>query len=201
MKKLLFLLLLLISLLSCQPKAQLPELGKVSAFSLTKENGQPFSSEELKGQVWIADFIFTTCPKECPLMTQEMAKIQDKIKTIAGIKLISFTVDPEHDTPDILTKYGQSFGAQSDKWRFLTGSRDDLYNLCQNDFHLPVLKVGEKDNHHDHHSKEATDSSPFLHSQKFVLVDGNLMIRGYYESSNPEELKKLEKDWQILIAS
>lgn len=163
--------------------------------------------------VWVADFIFTTCPKECPLMSQEMAKIQDQTLQLDKLKFVSFTVDPETDTPEVLKKYAKAYGAKSGRWIFLTGSREKLYQMTQKDFHLPVIKVGQK-SEHDHHNHQAMDdsqmkamkspgqsSSPFLHSQKFVLIDQNLMIRGYYESTQSDDMQKLVKDIKLLVSS
>jgi protein SCO1 len=180
----------------------LPVYGQLSDFSFIESNGKVFGSENLRKHVWIADFIYTSCTTECPLMSAEMARLQNKLSELKDIRLVSFTVDPEVDTPSRLAEYAERFQAQADRWKFLTGQREKLYALAQKDFHLPAQAndAFAPNEHHssgEHHGTASDESkikeNPFLHSQKFVLVDQDLQIRGYYDSTRSEEMERLLK--------
>lgn len=180
--------------------SMLPVYGTIGEFSLLERNGQPFSSQDLSGIIWVADFIYTSCTTECPLMTATMAHLQQELNAQTKVRLVSFSVDPETDTPQKLSEYAARFQARPEFWKFLTGPRETLYQLAQKDFHLPVqalLNPSERHKNHLSHGSEkpAPEKSPqpFLHSQKFVLIDGQMQIRGYYDSTRPEEMERLLK--------
>ncbi len=164
------------------PKPPLPDLGNVPDFQLTRETGAAFASAiELRGKVWVADFIFTNCPGPCPRLTQHMKRVQEGLVGIDQAKLVSFTVDPARDTPRVLADYGKKFGADPLRWYFLTGSREDLHHLSKD-----VFKLG--------------DVAPDLeHSTRFVLVDKQSRIRGYYGSSEPSRIVQLIEDAKRLV--
>jgi protein SCO1/2 len=165
-------------LASCGKPAVLPILGSVPAFELVAQSGQPFDSRALSGHVWVADFIYTTCPGPCPMMSSKMNRLQ----TSTDVKLVSFTVDPEDDTPAVLTEYGKHFKADSARWTFLTGDRSVLNNLGLHAFHL-----------------NSVDGS-LIHSTRFTLVDRQARIRGYYSSEEDGFLPKLLHDLRQLEA-
>lgn len=173
-------------------QATLPIHGQISDFALVEKSGKPLAAQALAQRVWVADFIFTSCKAECPLMNLEMAKIQQAFLNQDQVKLVSFTVDPETDTPQRLKTYAQNFKAVSDKWYFLTGERTALMQLTQQDFKLAVTAAPAHD-HHQHGASSASDttSQPFLHSQKFVLVDQQMRIRGYYDSQVEADITRL----------
>ncbi|PIQ26715.1 SCO family protein [bacterium (Candidatus Blackallbacteria) CG17_big_fil_post_rev_8_21_14_2_50_48_46] len=177
---------------------QLPVYGSLNSFSFMERNGQAWGSEALKGRVWIADFIYTSCTTECPLMTAEMARLQQALSGKEHVHLVSFSVDPERDTPQKLTEYAARFQADAKIWKFLTGPREALYRLAQKEFHLPVQALEPVPAAHAHHESASAqtkqdEAQPFLHSQKFVLVDSQLQIRGYYDSTRSDELERLLK--------
>ncbi len=161
------------------PGPSLPVLGAVPAFTLTERSGSPFAAADLRGQVWIADFVFTRCPDVCPALTATMAGLQ---KTLAAhpVRLVSFTVDPAHDTPEALRDYAARFHA-SDGWLFLTGSREALAALLREGF-----KVAWAD--------DGPPAAPITHSDRFVLVDRTLRIRGYYHGSQADDVARLTRD-------
>jgi protein SCO1/2 len=150
-------------------------MGKIAPFELTAENGKDFSSQSLDGHPWVADFIFTHCPGPCPRMTQQMHGIDGQVQGLP-VQFVSFTVDPEHDTPDILSMYAEQFKADTRRWHFLTGNRDTLNDVFRNSFKL------------------GTVDGSMIHSTRFTLVDGQGQIRGYYSTDDPESLKKLVRD-------
>lgn len=165
--------------------------GKIPDFSLIDQSKEPFGLENLKGKVWIANFIFTRCQTMCPLMSRKFSMLQERIGP--EIFLISFSVDPEYDKTDILQKYANEYGAEDGKWFFLTGDRAEIWELTSGGFYLGV----------DRASKEElkAGAQPILHSEKFVLIDREANIRGYYDSSNAQELERIVKDANKLLKS
>jgi protein SCO1/2 len=158
-----------------------PETGlSVSAFALTDQSGVDFKSESLAGHVWVANFMFTNCPGPCPRMSSQMHDVQT---ALAGqdVKLVSFTVDPDRDTPPVLAKYAAFYSAAPGVWYFLTGPRQTLDHLGQD-----VFKLGHVDGSLDH-------------STRFVLVDRKSQIRGYYLTSEPDAIQRLIADAKTLL--
>ena len=167
----------IVALTACVPHAgKLPVYYGVQAFDLIAQDGQPFHSAALTGKIWVADFIYTTCPGPCPRMTSQMHQVQDAIVKMPDVKLVSFTVDPARDTPPVLADYARMHGASSEHWYFLTGPEATLQRLDRDDF-----KLGNVD-------------ATLEHSTRFVLVDGKSRIRGYYETSEPRSIPRLIED-------
>lgn len=165
-----------------KPHASLPGYGKVPEFSLTSEDSTPFTTREMRGHVTVADFIFTTCGGPCPLMSAQMQQLQKEVLNETSMKLLSVTVDPAEDTPAVLDEYAKRFGAVKGKWTFLTGVKARIYDLMKNGFHLSV----------------EADTDAITHSTKFVLIDTDLTIRGYYDSGDDSTLIQLMADARAL---
>lgn len=172
------------------PTGELPVLGQVADFQLIERSGNAVSLSALQGRIWVADFIFTSCQAECPLMNVEMQKIQRHFAEESRLQLVSFSVDPETDTPERLREYAVSLAKPAESWWFVTGERSDLYSLANDSFKLGVQDLS---GHGEHGSNQhaGTPGSPFLHSQKFVLVDGQGRIRAYYDSTDPQAIQQL----------
>lgn len=169
-------LLTLVLLVSCVKPRPLPVMGQLPPFQLTAQTGETFDSKSLAGQVWVADFIYTTCDGPCPMMTQQMRQLQDRTKDeMADVKLVSFTVDPVHDTPPVLAAYAKHFRMDPKRWWFLTGDMSRI-----NDIGLSF--------------KLNTVDGSLSHSTRFVLVDRHMRIRGYYLSSEDAFLPQLMHD-------
>lgn len=167
----------------------LPELFPVPDFTLTNRDGRTLSRADLIGSPWVADFIFTRCVAICPLMTERMKAAAARLGPDTPVRLVSFSVDPEHDTPEVLAGYAQRAGA-GDNWYFLTGPRDTLHTLCRDGFKLAV---------DDNPPPElASPDEPIVHSNRFVLVDAAGLIRGYYNAFDPEEFERLFADLERL---
>lgn len=162
------------------PRAS-PELFPVPDFSLTASTTESVSLESLRGKVWIADFIFTNCAGPCPLMTGHMAELHRAFDDDERVRMVSFSVDPERDTPQILAEYAAKFGADTDRWHFLTGDVETIHELAVEGF-----KVGSLDN-------------PVIHSDKFILVDRAGVIRGYYTGSDSSDSLRLARDIALLL--
>ncbi len=111
----------------------LPVFGRVGTFALTNQLGQPISAETLRGNVWVANIIFTRCPGPCLLMTRSLATLQSRLTERDPVRLVSLTADPEHDTAGVMRSYAEGFGADAERWQFLTGSKAELYRLAMND--------------------------------------------------------------------
>ncbi len=155
----------------------LPSYGAVPDFTLTERSGSPVSLSDLKNKVWVADFIFTRCAGQCPLMSQKLNQLQRKLK---GVQFVSFSVDPGTDTPKVLSDYAKLYSADPEKWFFLTGDKDILNHVAQG-FH--VVGLGD----------------PMFHSVSFALVDKMGQIRGYYDSNDNERMKSLRRDIKELL--
>ena len=170
----------------------LPVYGTVPAFSLTERSGRTVKSEELKGKVWLADFIFTRCRGTCPLMSKRLSDLQKtlQLKSEPDLRFVSFTVDPAADTEAVLTEYARLWGASQDRWLFLTGDRTALYDLIGKGFHLAVAERPVPGD---------TDPNDLItHSDRFVLIDRQLQIRGYYISNDDDAMQRLVRDVRTL---
>ena len=173
-----------------RPLEGLNRQGQVPEFSLTERSGKNIDLAALRGKIWIADFIYTNCTDTCPLQTAAMAKLQEQWRDRTELRLVSFTVDPARDTPQVLSGYADKFKADAERWLFLTGEREQIAQLIQAGFHLSAAPLTE----------DGTQSSVVLHSQRFVLVDREAEIRGYYDSRDGEALKRLKADVAILLS-
>lgn len=151
-----------------------PVLGKVSAPQFVDERGTTFPVSSLDGRIWVVDFIFTRCGGQCPLMTMNMRNLQTWLDEnhFGNVRLVSVTVDPEHDTPDVLFKYARTFKAVEGRWHFLTGDRKTIYDFILNDFKLATEE-----------EKNQPPAEMFVHSDKLVLIDKDRNIRGYYSGT------------------
>jgi protein SCO1/2 len=169
-------------LTACSTKPPLPSFGVVPDFTLTDQTGRQFhSAQGLNGHVWLANFIFTNCPGPCPRMTSQMKQVYQQSKGSSDLQVVSFTIDPERDTPEVLAAYAKRFQTDPQNWHFLTGSRDDLRKLSWDTFHLNDI------------------SGSLEHSTRFVLIDRKSRIRGYYDTSDAEGIPKLMEDLQRVM--
>ena len=169
----------------------MPILGRIPDFTLTERSGKTVRRSDLDGKVWIADFVFTRCAGACHLMTSRMQELQEKLRAEPGIRLVSFSVDPDYDTPAVLSAYAQKFHADPEKWVFLTGPKTVIYRLSEQHFHLGVSEIPL--------AERAAADQPVLHSTKFVLVDQAGRIRGYYDSEDVDARDSLLRDAASLL--
>jgi len=166
-------------LAGCAGHTKLSAYSTVPDFTLTDQTGAEFqSADHLKNAVWIADFIYTTCPGPCPRMSSQMHQVENVLDG-TGVRLVSFTVDPEHDTPTVLAQYGDHFGAKPGVWYFLTGPIATLQHLSRDVFMLGDANLS--------------------HSTRFVLIDQASKVRGYYESDEDGAIPRLIADARALV--
>ncbi len=164
-----------------------PVLSEVPDFTLTAQDGSALSREDLLGAPWVADLVFTRCVLACPVMSGKMAILDRELPD--GVRLVSITVDPEHDQPAVLGEYAEKFGA-SDRWLFLTGPRDQIAQLAGEGLRLgydpnpPLVPLEPGDN--------------IYHSTRFVLLDDQARVRGYYETTEGDEMDTLRRDLRAL---
>ncbi len=154
----------------------------VPDFSLTNQQGKSLALSDMVGKIWVTDFIFTNCPTICPAMTQEMARLQSEF-VADPVYFISFSVDPERDTPKVLSRYGTEYGADDRRWYFLTGEKEGIYKLAKDGFSLAAGHNG----------------SEILHSTRFVLVASDGRIYGRYDSRSKPAMLRLRRDINTLL--
>ena len=171
-------------------KKELPILVQLPDFKLRDQTGNSFGTDQLKDKPWVANFIFTRCPTTCPIQTRNLAKLQKQLKKMSGaedVQLVSITVDPQFDTEAVLADYAQKMKADPQGWHFLTGTRDDIWQLCKKGFKLAV----------DDAPPEAP--RPIMHSSKMMLVDREGRIRGFYEGTTREGIGNLRAAIEKLV--
>lgn len=162
----------------------LPVLGALPAFSLADQDGKPFSLAAMRGSVWIADFVFTRCPGVCSTLSARMAKIQHRMRNMdRNVQLVSFSVDPDYDTPARLSEYARRFHANPALWTFVTGPMDAVKSVVVNGF---KIAMGRDDGKPD-------DFLSIFHGEHLVLVDRAGRIRGYYDATD-ESIDRLVHD-------
>lgn len=205
----------------------LSPLGDVPDFVLVERSGQQVRRADLYGKVWVVNFMFTRCPGdgECLLETNRMARLQTQFARQEDVRLVSISVDPEYDAPAVLARYAQRFGADADRWLFLTGAKAAIYRLARNGFrlgvsmpeaapstsnrmpshiwyavraHLDMLTPSAAWAHHPTHTPSSSEAA-ILHSTRFVLVDRQARIRGYYDSREEKAMHRLQNDVMLLL--
>ena len=159
---------------------------KIKSFEFLNQNGEIISEKDYEGFIYVADFFFTTCPSICPIMTDNMVKIQNYVKDKKKVKLLSFSVTPEIDSVPVLKEYSIKKGVDDKYWNLLTGDKSKIYSLARKSF--LVVKENAESNSHD-----------MIHTENFVLVDREKRIRGFYDGTDDKDIKVLKKDIDILL--
>ena len=159
---------------------------RIADFSLTNQNGKTVTQKDFKGKIYVADFFFTTCPNICIAMTDNLLKVQEKIKNNPNVMLLSHSVTPKVDSVPQLKKYAIEKGVIDKKWNLVTGDKKEIYELARKSY----LAV-----------KEDGDGGPFdmIHTENFILVDPDRRIRGFYDGTDLEEIQRLQEELEILI--
>ena len=187
--------------------------GEVPDFALIERSGRRITRADLLGKVWITNFIYTDCTETCPLQSAHLARLQAELRGEPDLRLVSITVDPEHDTPEVLAEYAARYRADPGRWLFLTGRREVIYRLAIDGFRLgvadsalaprgpasallarvgPLLGPAPAWAHPE-------DRAPIMHSSRFVVVDRRARIRGYFQSADPEALVRLRQSLRVLL--
>jgi len=161
---------------------ELPVLSALPAFSFTDQDRQTFGSEQLSGKPWVANFVFTSCTTVCPTFVAAMRRLKARMRSTEGqLNWVSFSVDPETDTPSVLKEYATRLDADSPDWRFLTGPDEEIRTIVVEGFKSSL-------------APDPNQAGNILHGSHFVLVDRQLRLRGYYGANDPEALERLVVD-------
>ena len=225
-----------------RPLERLGHFGTVPDFALIERSERRITRTSFEGLVWVTHFFYTNCPDTCPVQSARMARLQRDVADAPDVRLVSISIDPEHDTPDVLRDYAQHFGADPERWLFLTGDKAAIYRLAQEGFHLSVVDPeavqfqtpeatprGEQSESRSHlrsdhreayvltlprplvaplrwvvvpHLAQAhsgIEHKTMLHSSRFVLVDRQARIRGYYHSDEAAAMRRLRRDLRTVL--
>ncbi len=174
-----------------KPAPALPVMGTLPAFTLTDRSGATVTPATLAGRPWIADLVFTRCQLSCPRMTARMASLGPRLPS--GVRRVSVSVDPQHDTPQVLNDYAKLHQAEAPDWLFLTGAEAEMRRLAVEGLKLGVAPADPSD--------PRAAQEPVTHSTRFVLVDGAGRVRGYYDAFDDGALGRLLRDAAWLAAN
>tara|TARA_R110002072_G_scaffold151503_9_gene300974 strand:- start:828 stop:1457 length:630 start_codon:yes stop_codon:yes gene_type:complete len=166
-------------------KQHIKKYHTIADFSLLNQNGETITQKDYENKIYIADFFFTTCPTICPIMTDNMVKLQEILKDQKDVLLLSHTVTPEIDSVTVLKAYAEKKGVNDTKWNLVTGDKEHIYDLARKSY--LVAKYEPFDGEYD-----------MIHTENFVLVDAKRRIRGFYDGTNWDEMEELLKDLEIL---
>lgn len=184
-------LIVLIALSFARGGNSLPVLGNpghvTGRFSLMDQDGRIVTEAQVSGKIRVVEYFFTTCKGICPIMNLHLQKVDRAFSEKADVVIISHTVDPEHDSVDVMSRYARSMSAKAGKWYFLTGSKHDLYTLAISDYLLSVDSTGADIDHQ------------FIHTPYVALVDRENRIRGFYDATSDKEIEKLIGDINKLL--
>jgi protein SCO1/2 len=158
---------------------------QIGNFSFTNQYGESVDQSITQDKIYIADFFFATCQSICPKMSTQLTRLQDSIMSQNDVIILSHTVNPMHDTVEVLKIYGEKYRAKKGKWHLLTGDRKEIYSLAKNDYLVNALEDNESD-------------EGFLHSELFLLVDKQKRVRGLYDGTDSLQVDKLIRDLKIL---
>jgi protein SCO1/2 len=154
---------------------------KIADFSFTNQNGKTITQKDYEGKIYVADFFFTTCQSICPIMTTNMVDVQKAIINNPKVMLLSHTVTPDIDSVPVLKKYAILKGVIDTKWNLVTGDKKDIYSMARKSY--LAVKLGKPDELYD-----------MVHTENFVLVDAQRRVRGFYDGTKKEEIKRLIED-------
>jgi protein SCO1/2 len=169
----------------------LPVYFDLPTFELVDHHDRPFGSSQLAGKVWVADFMFTRCTGICPMLSANMRALQDALQGKpywSDVRLVSISVDADHDTPDVLRAYARRFGAEEGRWYFLHGPRETVWSLSEEGFRLTVAEAPDD------------EAMPISHSGRFAVVDRRGRVRAYHDGTDPASRAALVADIERLMA-
>lgn len=161
---------------------------KVPFFAFPSSNGDTISSKTTEGKIYIADFFFTSCPGICKQMSSQLKRVQESILDNPEVLILSHSVDPENDSISVLKAYAEKHKAINGKWYFLTGEKNKIFDLAQKGYFISALE-----------DSTSNDADRFIHSDKFILVDKQKHIRGYYNGTDPKEVDRLILEIDVLL--
>jgi protein SCO1/2 len=174
-----------VEMITPDPAAPLPKHFALPEFDLIERSGQPLRRADLAGKVWVADFFYSTCPGPCPMLSSRLSDVQKALGDAPEVRLVSISVDPEKDTPEVLKLYAQKFQA-TDRWLFATGDKARIYDLARRGFKLPLQDA-------------PAEGGMITHSTRLVLIDRTGTVRGYYEGGEEKSVAEIVRDIRRLL--
>jgi len=173
-------------ILDAPPQAALQKYWQLPEFALVERSGKTFSRADLAGKVWIADFFYSSCPGPCPMLSSRLSALQERVGAKPDVRLVSISLDPAKDTPEVLQQYATRFKAGAN-WLFFTGDKAAIRDLSEHGFKLAAVE-------------ERNSPEPIVHSTKLVLVDRAGWVRGFYEGVGEDQSARLVADIDRLLA-
>lgn len=161
---------------------------KIQDWTFTNQNGKIVTHKDYEDKIYVADFFFTTCPSICPIMKDNMVWLQEKIQKYPDVMLLSHTVTPDIDTPEVLKEFAVKKGIDDSKWNLVTGNKKDIYYIARKSY--LAVKTGD-----------ASELYDMVHTENFILVDKKRRIRGFYDGTNQKDMKRLLEDIEVLVRS
>ncbi|MBI1184192.1 redoxin domain-containing protein [bacterium] len=161
--------------------------NKIPDFSFTNQNGEEINKQSLKGKVYVADFFFVSCPTICPVMAKNLKKVYERFGNNDKFMILSHTIDPRHDSVEVLKNYANRLGVAAPAWQFVTGKKDEIYQIGY-DFYMATIEEDDSEG-----------SGGYLHSGGLILVDSKGRIRGVYDGTNEAQVGQLISDLSILL--
>lgn len=159
---------------------------QIADFRFVNQDSMMVTNETFDNKIYVADFFFTSCPTICPVMKTQMLRVYEAFKENDEVMILSHTVDPEYDTVAVLNDYAERLGVSSDKWHFVTGDMDDIYDIGQTSYMTTAME-------------DENEPGGFLHSGAFILVDKERHIRGIYDGTEPEQVDRLIREIRLLL--
>lgn len=156
-------------------------------FEFINQDGEIYTEEDLSGKIYVADFFFTTCPSICPIMKTQMLRVHEKYKGTENVHIVSHSIDPTHDTVEVLKDYAERLNINTNYWTFLTGDMDSIFNVAQKGYLVSA-------------KPDSLAPGGLLHSGAFILVDKDRRIRGYYDGTVEKDVDQLMKDMDLLLS-
>lgn len=187
------------ALFSCENTSRkLPILGErdfingdsvyhtIPDFQFINQDGVEVSNKTFEGKIYVSDFFFTTCPTICPVMKKQMLRIYEKYKENPQVGILSHSIDPRHDSVQVLREYATRLGVSGNMWQFVTGEKDKIYKIGEKSYYVTA-------------GEDSTAAGGIIHSGAFILVDKKRRVRGLYDGTKEEDVTKLLKDMDVLL--
>ncbi|SOE19986.1 protein SCO1/2 [Spirosomataceae bacterium TFI 002] len=201
-KALLLVIIANISIFSCTSTEQeLPILGpryanemgdtvyhKIPEFSFINQEGDEITEKDYNGKIYVSDFFFTSCPTICPVMKSQMLRVYEHFKDNPAVGLLSHTIDPIHDSIQVLHDYASALGVHGNQWNFVTGVQDSIYNIAQKSYMVSAME-----------DSTAIEDGGFIHSGAFLLIDKQKRVRGQYDGTVEKQVSQLIRDMELLL--
>ncbi len=163
---------------------------QIPSFRLLNQDSAEVTGAALRGKIHVADFFFTRCESICPKLSSQLSRVQEVFSQNPDVQLVSYSIDPEHDTPAVLRRYARDYDARPNRWTFVTGPQSAIYHLALKGYFLPVQQDADE---------KGTRAETFTHSEKLVLVDKEGVIRGYYDGTDKKDVDRLILEIRVLL--